>query len=101
MTAAEIRFTAGTVEVLGLGADFVGLPAETAWDPRSACHRAPGSTYADLSRALTRLKIPYEDRARRYDVLEAGAQVHREPRPYQREALRAWREQGARGVVVL
>ena len=31
----------------------------------------------------------------------AGARVHREPRPYQTEALAAWRAQRGRGVVVL
>jgi superfamily II DNA or RNA helicase len=96
-----VRFVSGTVEVGGLPPDFVGLPAAVSWDPRSACHRAPASAYADLLRALTRLKIAFDDQARRYDVLAEGARVHREPRPYQRAALAAWREQGARGVVVL
>jgi superfamily II DNA or RNA helicase len=94
-----VRFASGTLEVAGLPADFSGLPAS--WDPRSACHRAPANAYADLLRALTRLKVPYEDEARRYEVLGVGAQVRREPRPYQLEALKAWRDRGARGVVVL
>jgi superfamily II DNA or RNA helicase len=94
-----VRFASGTIEVAGLPADAAGLPAT--WDPRSACHRAPASAYADVLRALTRAKIPYEDEARRYQVLETGAQVRREPRPYQLEALKAWRDRGARGVVVL
>ena len=42
-----------------------------------------------------------EDRARRYGELELGARVHREPRPYQAEALAAWRARQGRGVVVL
>jgi superfamily II DNA or RNA helicase len=96
-----IRFASGTLEIGGLPADFTGLPPAVIWDPRSACHRAPAIAYADLLRALTRLKLAYEDTARRYQVLEAGARAHREPRPYQREALAAWRDQGARGVVVL
>ena len=33
--------------------------------------------------------------------VEAFIRAHREPRPYQREALAAWRERGGRGVVVL
>ena len=78
-----------------------GNPAGAAWDPRSACHRAPASHYPDVLRALTRLKVAYEDEARRYQVLPEGARAHREPRPYQREALAAWRERGSRGVVVL
>jgi superfamily II DNA or RNA helicase len=97
----SVRFASGTLEVIGLPADLPGLPAAAAWDPRSACHRAPASDYADVLRALTRLKVAYEDEARRYLVLPEGARAHREPRPYQREALAAWRERGSRGVVVL
>jgi superfamily II DNA or RNA helicase len=96
-----VRFSSGTIEVLGLPADFAGLPPGAAWDARSACHRAPGQAYPDVLRALSRQKIACEDQARRYEVLAAGAQVHREPRPYQQEALGAWRDRGARGVVVL
>jgi superfamily II DNA or RNA helicase len=95
----EVRFRSGTIEVEGLTPDFAGLPAT--WDERSACHRAPAQSYPDVLRALTRLQVKYDDRARRYEVLAEGARAHHEPRPYQREALVAWREAGARGVVVL
>src|SRR5690348_8819707 len=91
----EVRFRSGTIEVEGLTPDFAGLPAT--WDERSACHRAPAQSYPDVLRALTRLQVKYEDRARRYEVLAEGARAHHEPRPYQREALVAWREAGARG----
>jgi superfamily II DNA or RNA helicase len=95
----EVRFHAGTVEVHGLPEGFAGLPAQ--WDPRSACHRAPAQAYADLLRALGRLGVSAEDRARRYEVLAEGSHVRQEPRPYQHEALAAWRNAGGRGVVVL
>lgn len=97
----EVRFFAGTVELAGLPASVTGLPPSCAWDDRSACHRAPAQAYPDLLRALKRLGIPCEDSARKYEVLETGLRVRREPRPYQHEALRAWREAGGRGVVVL
>lgn len=51
--------------------------------------------------ALRKAGIGYEDEARRYEDLQRGVKVHRTPRPYQIEALRAWSEQGSRGVVVL
>jgi superfamily II DNA or RNA helicase len=95
----EVRFRSGTIEVEGLADDFAGLPAT--WDPRSACHRAPAHCYADILRALARKQIAYQDSARRYSILPDGARVRQEPRPYQREALAAWRDAGARGVVVL
>jgi superfamily II DNA or RNA helicase len=71
------------------------------WDARTACHRAPAFSYAALRRALARAALEVEDRARRYDELPEGARVHREPRPYQAEALEAWRAHQGRGVVVL
>jgi superfamily II DNA or RNA helicase len=71
------------------------------WDARTACHRAPASDYAALRRALARAALEVEDRARRYDELPEGARVRREPRPYQTEALEAWRGAQSRGVVVL
>jgi superfamily II DNA or RNA helicase len=95
-----LTFVAGTIEVRGL-VDGSGLPPGCAWDPRSASFRAPALAYADVVRALHRDKVPHTDEARRYPVLAAGARVRREPRPYQTEALAAWRAARGRGVVVL
>jgi superfamily II DNA or RNA helicase len=97
--SVTIRFVGGTLEIRGLAEAASILVAS--WDPRTACHRAPAIAYADLVRALVRGKIPFDDQARRYPALAEGAVVHREPRPYQREALAAWVEQRGRGVVVL
>ena len=98
--AVSLRFVAGTIEVLGL-ASAAHLPADCVWDERSACLRAPACRYADIVRALRAQKIGYLDQARAYQTLASGALVHREPRPYQREALAAWSAAGFRGVVVL
>ncbi|HEY1956948.1 MAG TPA: DEAD/DEAH box helicase family protein [Polyangiaceae bacterium] len=95
-----LRFDGGTIEVRGLAAD-VALPAFVRWDPRAAAHRAPAVAYADLVRWLVREKIAFEDTARSYGDLPHGARIHREPRPYQREAVDAWSKARGRGVVVL
>jgi superfamily II DNA or RNA helicase len=95
-----VRFVGGTLEVRGPAQDVATLPA-CQWDARTECHRAPASAYADVIRALTRDKIAFTDEARRYSALAAGACVHRQPRPYQAEALSAWQHQRGRGVVVL
>ncbi len=95
-----LDFAAGTIEVRGLVEGTPVLPPCCRWDPRTACHRAEAIAYADVVRALHG-KIEYEDRARRYPTLDDGARVHREPRPYQAEALAAWRARRGRGVVVL
>lgn len=99
--AVVLEFYAGTIEVRGLAEGTTLLPAECRWDARTACHRAPALAYADVVRALVRSATRYDDRARRYLVLEQGERVHREPRPYQREALDAWKKARGRGVVVL
>ncbi len=95
----SLSFAFGTLEVRAWP-EAHPVPSACAWDERTACHRAPGVAYAEVVRALIETKTPYEDTARRYTEL-ATARVHREPRPFQLEALEKWREQRGRGVVVL
>jgi superfamily II DNA or RNA helicase len=95
-----LSFVAGTIEARGWPAD-VATPVSCAWDERTSCWRAPAVAYAEIVRALAAAQVPFEDAARRYAPLPCGLRVHREPRPYQREALEAWSAQRGRGVVVL
>jgi superfamily II DNA or RNA helicase len=97
----ELSFVAGTLEIRGLEPGGRGLPARAVWDPRTRCFRAEAAAYADVVRALVAAKVEYQDGARRYTELAAGALAQREPRPYQREALAAWEQKRSRGVVVL
>ncbi len=99
--AVVLRFVSGTVEVAGLGGDAAALLPGCQWDPRAGCHRGAAVDYAAIVRALVRAGIAYEDRARAYTELDAGLRAHRQPRPYQLEALEAWMQQRSRGVVVL
>ncbi len=96
----QLAFVAGTLEIKDAPADLA-LPASCAFDPRTHSHRAPASAYADVVRALIAAKVPYEDRARAYEELAHGAVARREPRPYQTEAIAAWKRARGRGVVVL
>jgi superfamily II DNA or RNA helicase len=77
------------------------VPQPFQWDPRTECHRAPAIAYADLVRELVTSKTPYTDEARRYTELATGARVHREARPFQTEAVAAWKKRRGRAVVVL
>ncbi len=95
-----LSFASGTIEVRGW-LDANAPPPGSAWDERTRCHRAPALAYADVVRALVAAKTPYVDEARRYDELAGGARIHREARPFQTEALEAWRRARGRGVVVL
>lgn len=98
---ATLRFEAGTLSLTGVEREDPRVPEALSWDARTACFRAPASAYAPVVLALRRAGVPYEDQARRYEELAHGARVHREPRPYQSEALEAWRRARGRGVVVL
>jgi len=93
----RLSFVGGTLEARG---ELPDLPY-CAWDERSGCARAPASAYAAIVTALVQSKTPYEDSARGYAELPHGATARREPRPYQTEALAAWRAARGRGVVVL
>src|SRR5689334_20591954 len=99
-----VSFVAGTLEVRGAKPDEAAagaLAGTCAWDPRTRSFRAPAIAYADVIRALVAAKVVYDDRARRYGELAEGVRVKREPRPFQTEALDAWRKSRGRGVVVL
>ncbi len=96
-----LTFAHGTIELTGLTQSDPPPHDALTFDARSGSFRAPAHRYADIIRALTRAKVPHEDRARAYAVLATGARAHREPRPYQTEAHAAWSAARGRGVVVL
>lgn len=96
----KLSFMAGTLELRGWPEGEAPPPA-CSWDARTACHRGPAVAYADVVRELVARKTSYTDEARRYAELATGARAHREPRPYQAEALDAWKKRRGRGVVVL
>lgn len=96
----EIIWQSGTLLVRGVDDPSI-LPSACVWDDRSAGYRAPAVAYDKVVMALHRRKIPYDDQARAYPTLESGLRVHREPRPYQSEALAAWEKGRGRGVVAL
>lgn len=97
----SLRFASGTLEVRGFDKGAQTVPDACAWDPRASLHRAEAVDYASVVMSLVKSKTPYEDEARDYLDLEEGLRVRREPRPYQSEALTAWRKNRGRGVVVL
>lgn len=93
-----VRFDRGTLVAEGFGDE---PPDGFVRDPRVSGHRGPASAYPRVVLDLHRAKVPYTDDARRYGVLGRPHASPREPRPYQREAIEAWRRAGRRGTVVL
>jgi superfamily II DNA or RNA helicase len=98
---ASLHFVAGTLELRGLPQGESGLPAACVWDARTRSYRAPACEYAPLVLALREANIELEDQARAYTELEFSARVQREPRPFQGEALSAFKRARGRGIVVL
>jgi superfamily II DNA or RNA helicase len=98
---ASLSFRAGTIELHGVPRDEPRIPAPLEWDERAACFRAPAMAYTEVLAALREASVDFDDDARRDSELGSGPRVHREARPFQTEALAAWRAAGGRGVVVL
>lgn len=95
MSTARITFDRGTLVADGLE------PPGFMWDPRSGVFRAPAFRYAELRSWLARSTPAHED--------DIAARVKRLPRavrplplrPYQADALAAWKTFGGRGVVAM
>jgi superfamily II DNA or RNA helicase len=96
----RLSFHAGTLEIRDLEDPGI-LPSSARWDERTACYRAPAQAYGEVFTALVRRKLAYTDDARRYVELPRGLLEHRTPRPFQAEAIEAWKAGKHRGVVAL
>ncbi len=97
----RLLFDAGTLIVEGSEAgEEPGLPG-VRFDARTHQLRAEAIWYRSIVEHLRREKRPYVDAARAYEPAEWRLQVTKEAFPHQIEALKAWWEQGGRGVVVL
>ncbi|HEY0078445.1 MAG TPA: DEAD/DEAH box helicase family protein [Pyrinomonadaceae bacterium] len=95
-----IRFDSGTLVLDGADRSF-RPPALFRWDERVMRWRAPAWGYRHVIREFIAQKTPYEDRARAYHEFDFPTKLMVEPRPYQREAIDAWRRARRCGVVVL
>lgn len=98
----RLAFQGGTVRVEGLPEEAAtNLPPSCLWDGRECVFRLPAVAYPDIVLWLRAKKLPFEDEARAYTILDAPPAARHEPFPYQREALEAWAANRFRGVVVL
>ncbi|XVH31472.1 DEAD/DEAH box helicase family protein [Haloferacaceae archaeon DSL9] len=95
----RLRFEDGTIRIAADDPDEVPALPGVETDPRSGTARAPGYRYATIRRILERLDADFDDR-----VLAAGPvrlETSYTLRPYQQEALDAWRDNSDRGVLEL
>lgn len=92
----SLRFDGGTLVLDGPSAE--ALPEGFEWDPRIARARAPAIEY---SRFIQNYRDT-EDRAKAYERLDDLTHLStRTARPYQDEAVAAWKKARWRGVIVL
>ncbi len=93
----ELHYDSGTLLATGDAAP----PEPFVWDGRTEQWRAPANAYRDVVLDLRESGISHKDNAAAFEKLSLESEVAMEPRPYQREALSAWRKNELRGVVVL
>jgi len=96
-----IQFQNGTLLLNGAEAELAPLSEYCALDPRVGRWRAQAFHYAPIVTHLHRSKAAYRDEARRFEPLLLELAEPTQPRPYQEDALQAWRQCRRRGVVVL
>lgn len=96
----ELFYESGTLIASGLP-EGERPPEPFVWDGRTRQWRAPASAYREVSLSLRDSSTPHRDRAAAFEKLSLESRVAMEPRPYQRDALAAWRRADLRGVVVL
>ncbi|HEX9002801.1 MAG TPA: DEAD/DEAH box helicase family protein [Blastocatellia bacterium] len=95
-----LQFDAGTLLLEGVDQSFAA-PPPFAWDERVHRWRAPAIAYRQIVTELVRSKIPHQDQARQYIEFQFSAELTAEPRPYQQDAIAAWKNAGRRGTVIL
>ncbi len=95
-----LQFEAGTLTLESAEESFPA-PSVFQWDERVRRWRAPAITYRQAVTELTRQKLAFKDEARRYIEFQFRTDLNVEPRPYQQEAISAWKNSGRRGVVIL
>ena len=98
-----LRYEDGTIRIDGLEADDDAVESVpgVAWDDRGLVARAPAHRYAALRDALADRGVAVDDRVATPDADRLSLSHAYDLRPYQAEAVAAWRDAGDRGVIQL
>ena len=86
-----IDFSEGTLLVSAPQGCTVPFENWCVYDERFGCWRSDASAYSDIVMYLYSNKIPYLDNARKYQKADFRFNEAREARPYQTEAVEAWK----------
>jgi superfamily II DNA or RNA helicase len=100
-TQLRLVFEEGTLLIEGLPEGAEPGLSGIQFDHRTRQFRAEAILYRAIVQHWRDAKIPYLDQARDYSPMTWKLRVEKEAFPHQTEGLKAWWEQGGRGVVVL
>lgn len=97
-----VDFQSGTLTLSGCSTLPETVASLAVFDERSSLFRARACDYSAVIMALIRSKVPFNDRAKDYQVLEnLQFKQHITPRAHQSKALSAWIAADCRAVVSL
>lgn len=96
-----VDFDSGTLLISGEDSVISLISPWVQYDNRVNRWRAKASDYAFIIIALHKAKVPYEDRAKSFNILELSHNTPFQPRRHQQEAFDAWVQGGSRGVCVM
>lgn len=96
-----VDFDSGTLLISGGDSEISLISPWVQYDNRVNRWRAKASDYAFIIIALHKAKVPYEDRAKSFNILELSHNTPFQPRRHQQEAFDAWVQGGSRGVCVM
>ncbi|NEO58397.1 MAG: ATP-dependent helicase, partial [Okeania sp. SIO3B5] len=71
------------------------------WDDRVEKFRVRAIDYRPLVESLKAAKIDFTDKAKEFEPLELIPSLEMPPYPHQEAALKAWKQSGRNGVVIL
>jgi superfamily II DNA or RNA helicase len=95
-----LEFESGTILLTGVNRDS-DVSDFFVWDERIKQFRAPAFVYRHIVKDFLRQKIDFDDKARKYLKFDFAAKFYVEPRPFQHEAIAAWRAAERCGTIVL
>lgn len=97
MATSSVRFSGGTLLIDGPAGALCGA----LWDPSLGARRAPAYLFGTLAKRADAAGDVLAGDLRMGWTREPKPYVHLALRPYQEEALAAWRKAGDRGIVAL
>ncbi len=97
----RIDFDSGTLLINGEDSEITLVRQWLSFDKRVNRFRANASDYAFIVLTLHKAKVPYDDRARSFTVLDLNHSTTFQPRSHQKAAFDAWVGGGSRGVCVM